>query len=133
MSRRPPRSTRTDTLFPYTTLFRSACDPARPVIGQGRGDGRQRPRRAVFRTRKLRRLFPPAAGPDAARRRVLSEPRHRQGRQTRRAGRARRSEEHTSELQTLMRTSYAVFCLKTKPAYTNNITLTQQQENITLS
>src|SRR3546814_9356002 len=75
MSRRPPRSTRTDTLFPYTTLFRSACDPARPVIGQGRGDGRQRPRRAVFRTRKLRRLFPPAAGPDAARRRVLSEPR----------------------------------------------------------
>src|SRR3546814_8998512 len=84
MIRRPPRSTRTDTLFPYTTLFRSAgggmslglvlrvevcTSPMR--IGSGRRD---------------------TAGPSAT----------------------KRSEEHTSELQSLMRISYAVFCLKKK-------------------
>src|SRR3546814_9273759 len=68
MIRRPPRSTHTDTLLPYTTLFRS-------VRGRGRGCGRRRWRGAP--------------------------------------GRAR-SEEHTSELQSLMRISYAVFCLKKK-------------------
>src|SRR3546814_10628417 len=72
MIRRPPRSTRTDTLFPYTTLFRST----RPCRGRT-GPGRQRVRHA-----------------------------------------AARSEEHTSELQSLMRISYAVFCLKKK---TNHI------------
>src|SRR3546814_1665235 len=74
MIRRPPRSTRTDTLFPYTTLFRS---PRRPPV---RG---QRP------------------GPRRRRARAPSSPRQR-------------SEEHTSELQSLMRISYAVFCLKKK-------------------
>src|SRR3546814_3482600 len=69
MIRRPPRSTRTDTLFPYTTLFRSRC----------RGRRRARRRRPSHRGR-----------------------------------RSRRSEEHTSELQSLMRISYAVFCLKKK-------------------
>src|SRR3546814_3479925 len=77
MIRRPPRSTRTDTLFPYTTLFRSAdgareiayiCDLLRPVSIAGRASPPHRPR----------------------------------------------SEEHTSELQSLMRISYAVFCLKKK-------------------
>src|SRR3546814_9749155 len=79
MIRRPPRSTRTDTLFPYTTLFRSL---------QGRR----------------------AAGHQLHRR-------HRPGRAARcanRQGAADRSEEHTSELQSLMRISYAVFCLKKK-------------------
>src|SRR3546814_3352617 len=90
MIRRPPRSTRTDTLFPYTTLFRSL--PARRDRGQPRraarlvqhpGDGAEGGARA--------------AGPD------------RGGHQE-----VRRSEEHTSELQSLMRISYAVFCLKKK-------------------
>src|SRR3546814_6737426 len=78
MIRRPPRSTRTDTLFPYTTLFRSV--DRNGEIGGGRGT------RAVGR-----------------RRQPLVEC----------SGR-RRSEEHTSELQSLMRISYAVFCLKKK-------------------
>src|SRR3546814_2424566 len=84
MIRRPPRSTRTDTLFPYTTLFRSQ-DAARAR------DPRCHP----------------------AAHRAGSDRRHRSARRT--AGRrAVRSEEHTSELQSLMRISYAVFCLKKK-------------------
>src|SRR3546814_5618678 len=74
MIRRPPRSTRTDTLFPYTTLFRSAA----------------------YRQQAEPGLCVAAS----ARRRVESG--------------AGRSEEHTSELQSLMRISYAVFCLKKK-------------------
>src|SRR3546814_4187913 len=80
MIRRPPRSTRTYTLFPYTTLFRStsACaQPSSPKYGRARNP--RNPRSA------------------AARR-----------------GETRRSEEHTSELQSLMRISYAAFCLKKK-------------------
>src|SRR3546814_16232075 len=72
MIRRPPRSTRTDTLFPYTTLFRSV-----EFIGR----------------------FEEALATEAARRGVHG---------------VIRSEEHTSELQSLMRISYAVFCLKKK-------------------
>src|SRR3546814_2123803 len=71
MIRRPPRSTRTDTLFPYTTLFRSPRIPGTP---------------------------PPWNGPSRLPRRLIIS----------------RSEEHTSELQSLMRISYAVFCLKKK-------------------
>src|SRR3546814_18904835 len=78
MIRRPPRSTRTDTLFPYTTLFRSGDPPAR------RSDG-----------------WSPPSWCSAAH---SGDP----------ARAAARSEEHTSELQSLMRTSYAVFCLKKK-------------------
>src|SRR3546814_5328217 len=85
MRRRPPRSTRTDTLFPYTTLFRS------PASRAGRAAGALRHRR------------PHGAG------RAVGGPRP-----ARRAGRDGRSEEHTSELQSLMRISYAVFCLKKK-------------------
>src|SRR3546814_5841784 len=86
MIRRPPRSTRTDTLFPYTTLFRS----------------RRRADRGVHQQRPamLRRIAPRPAPRD---RRGFSRP-------LRRA----RSEEHTSELQSLMSISYAVFCLKKK-------------------
>src|SRR3546814_2919970 len=72
MIRRPPRSTRTDTLFPYTTLFRSHRPHAQPIGG-------------------------PAGPLDGGR-----------------VAGAVRSEEHTSELQSLMRISYAVFCLKKK-------------------
>src|SRR3546814_3292281 len=96
MIRRPPRSTRTDTLFPYTTLFRSELGNAahRNAPLFGRADDRHRER--VF------------AGAFNA----CSEPQHvRFGKTLRRHD---RSEEHTSELQSLMRISYAVFCLKKK-------------------
>src|SRR3546814_976534 len=106
MIRRPPRSTRTDTLFPDTTLFRSR-HPARRADrrrGRPRSDPRcgrhDRPRGGIPRpddaddpTTSLgrwRQLVRPLLSPEA------------------------RSEEHTSELQSLMRISYAVFCLKKK-------------------
>src|SRR3546814_5687009 len=103
MIRRTPRSTRTDTLFPYTTLFRSAGAPHRP----GRADGRDHAGRRD-------------AWPRRGRGRRAGDRLH--------ARRPHRSEEHTSELQSLMRISYAVFCLKKKnltPTYNvmNYVTL----------
>src|SRR3546814_19934388 len=108
MIRRPPRTTRTYTLFPYTSLVRSL----RPV-DRGGGDHRagDRPgRNAARRGHAVRAVRPGdvVAAPQTAARR--------------RCGAARvtwdplqqRSEEHTSELQSLMRISYAVFCLKKK-------------------
>src|SRR3546814_6789782 len=99
MIRRPPRSTRTDTLFPTTTLFRS-LDSRHP------GDERpvdlaRKPRAEGFRERHRGET---GLGDDEAPGGVLVEP----------VDEARflaRSEEHTSELQSLMRISYAVFCL----------------------
>src|SRR3546814_5159526 len=109
MIRRPPRSTRTDTLFPYTTLFRSS-----------------RVEDQLARRRSVRRcaFLPTHARADA----LVRDPaqqrdaaigaRHHPGRSARRGGapveEIPRSEEHTSELQSLMRISYAVFCLKKK-------------------
>src|SRR3546814_19445723 len=90
MIRRPPRSTRTDTLFPYTPLFRS-------WRAGGRDGGRRCSR------------FGPRVLHDAA----LSS-------RTLRSFTLSRSEEHTSELQSLMRISYAVFCLKKKKARRRN-------------
>src|SRR3546814_8385071 len=96
MIRRPPRSTRTDTLFPYTTLFRSYPPHLRV----------ERRRHAEHDPRRWRRRHP------------ADPPRHeggegpRRGRQSDQRG--GRSEEHTSELQSLIRISYAVFCLKKK-------------------
>src|SRR3546814_8991842 len=101
MIRRPPISTRTDTLFPYTTLFRSGQD--RPV---GLSRNRRRARRG---DRRSCRGSPGRARP--------GEPRCRErqfGSAAPQPGRKFRSEEHTSELQSLMRISYAVFCLKKK-------------------
>src|SRR3546814_9534318 len=102
MIRRPPRSTRTDTLFPYTTLFRSLDRPDRRE--DERPAFRQRP--DVFEDRE--RL-------PGERHLVRLAHLHARGRDAPN----RRSEEHTSELQSLMRISYAVFCLKKK---TNNTT-----------
>src|SRR3546814_5720001 len=82
MIRRPPRSTRTDTLFPYTTLFRSTSS-AWERRRQGIGYSHDRSHRSV---------------PNLLSSRIEEN----------------RSEEHTSELQSLMRISYAVFCLKKK-------------------
>src|SRR3546814_5319417 len=105
MIRRPPRSTRTDPLFPYTTLFRSHA-PARRRRARPHRDARMdaNRRRAAGSARGL-----PARG--RQRPRLL----HRQpGRPFGVVAAAARSEEHTSELQSLMRNSYAVFCLKKK-------------------
>src|SRR3546814_2708593 len=97
MIRRPPRSTRTDTLFPYTTLFRSVHAMAREIIGE---ETRQ-PFGITPRTQQL-------AGKQQA---DLATQRSQRGSQF---AADERSEEHTSELQSLMRISYAVFCLKKK-------------------
>src|SRR3546814_2831378 len=92
MIRRPPRSTRTDTLFPYTTLFRSArstkCNCGRNMVRCRREDAAA----PVPRASKGKVNLASKAKPQTK----------------------RRSEEHTSELQSLMRISYAVFCLKKK-------------------
>src|SRR3546814_7354163 len=92
MIRRPPRSTRTDTLFPYTTLFRSHRILGHRGTGAGHG--------AAARAPTVRKI---AVG-------CLADRRHQH-----------RSEEHTSELQSLMRISYAVFCLKKKKQNTNRV------------
>src|SRR3546814_1877292 len=97
MIRRPPRSTRTDTLFPYTTLFRSA--PSASIFPNSQPFQRQFLSAARFRYPEL---FRGTRTPPTSARRPASY------------SRKGRSEEHTSELQSLMRISYAVFCLKTK-------------------
>src|SRR3546814_1093870 len=89
MIRRPPRSTRTDTLFPYTTLFRSA-----------QGSGQQE-----FVQLQLQGIIGEY---------LQAQARSNADEQTAARQTAVRSEEHTSELQSLMRISYAVFCLKKK-------------------
>src|SRR3546814_2442626 len=96
MIRRPPRSTRTDTLFPYTTLFRSID---RAELARIELDRYRRPTRAHHAGERVGRHIG-----------------ERQCRNLRRVAVAQhaRSEEHTSELQSLMRISYAVFCLKKK-------------------
>src|SRR3546814_10580976 len=115
MIRRPPGSTRTDTLFPYPTLFRSrrrAQDLERDHAVDQPEEGLQRqPHRLRLGEPRLqvRRLQRPLQHPGRVR-----QPRVRSGvRLDLRAG-PERSEEHTSELQSLMRISYAVFCLKNK-------------------
>src|SRR3546814_5779906 len=118
MIRRPPGATRTDTLFPYTTLFRArpgdfaAGRPA--AAGRGHRPARlARPRLRDAGGLVAVRRRPAARAERAAPRRAVG--RAVAGRRLRR-GRdgLRRSEEHTSELQSLMRISYAVFCLKKK-------------------
>src|SRR3546814_4894902 len=109
MIRRPPRSTRTDTLFPYTPLFRAPRD--RHIAAHRRGLGRRgprerRPRRDVRGRRAAAQLEPRAQAAAVRRRAAGHAPLGR--------GLEGRSEEHTSALQSLLRISYAVFCLKKK-------------------
>src|SRR3546814_6037982 len=106
MIRRPPRSTRTHTLFPYTTLFRS---PSRARVHGGMVWRRLQSRR--YQSRRNQRSHPVKAAPEIGY--LFSGVMMRLAAALRRAA-IRRSEEHTSELQSLMRTSYAVFCLKKK-------------------
>src|SRR3546814_5322256 len=102
MIRRPPRSTRTDTLFPYTTLFRSLAS-----LGQAEVPVLRRLRVAFFSTgNELRSIGEPLDEGC-----VYDSNRYTLHGMLQRHG---RSEEHTSELQSLMRISYAVFCLKKK-------------------
>src|SRR3546814_4189572 len=106
MIRRPPSSTRTDTLFPYTTLFRSrhGCLPSRGACpGRGAAVSEARAQTRPCRLAVIARWEMPA-----------SAQRPRVGPAGAIPGKLARSEEHTSELQSLMRISYAVFCLKKK-------------------
>src|SRR3546814_13680068 len=105
MIRRPPRSTRTDTLFPYTTLFRSAM-----LVAIQRCNG---PRSWVAEHPLVRLVVTQKYGRRSAS--MRSSPKMA----------CNRSEEHTSELQSLMRISYAVFCLKKKKTET-----TEQQPEL---
>src|SRR3546814_13432577 len=104
MIRRPPRSTRTDTLFPYTTLFRSALSwPQRHVAF----------RRAVRWERQRSAALPGRDRPGLAMT-FHHNPENGACDMISQSPKPTRSEEHTSELQSLMRISYAVFCLKKK-------------------
>src|SRR3546814_7457616 len=106
MIRRPPRSTRTDTLFPYTTLFRSASYAAGVITP------------STSTTDSFSTTSPTAQQPQSAPT-VFDVDRDFQT--------VTRSEEHTSELQSLMRISYAVFCLKKKKkTIDNRKTITKQ-------
>src|SRR3546814_2408828 len=106
MIRRPPRSTRTDTLFPYTTLFRS-----RPCVsGQGRRGAKSGPR-APYPC-GLSCIQHPLGVDDMHLRSDHGDKVRAAHRQEIAVEVVERSEEYTSELQSLMRRSYAVFCLK---------------------
>src|SRR3546814_7078824 len=124
MIRRPPRSTRTDTLFPYTTLFRSATSSGGSVAAScsarcrsGRGvviGGWDSPRQSLVRRGQVGDDVVERDAVGARReaeRHAMLQHRVRQSQYVLDRG---RSEEHTSELQSLMRNSYAVFCLKKK-------------------
>src|SRR3546814_3893403 len=120
MIRRPPRSTRTDTLFPYTTLFRSpgAQCPAgvRRASRAGNTGGLGGGQGVVHQ-----QADPSAVGVGHQRFRALAGDAAADG----------RSEEHTSELQSLMRISYAVFCLKKKKNYKLLHSQTHPRQNLT--
>src|SRR3546814_7921379 len=94
MIRRPPRSTRTDTLFPYTTLFRSLLNKLPSCLNEG-----------LLSNNQIAQILTNYIEKNGELRASFVE---------RLVSRMERSEEHTSELQSLMRISYAVFCLKQK-------------------
>src|SRR3546814_10810719 len=105
MIRRPPRSTRTDTLFPYTTIFRSPARQGRRPVPVPGGHAWRAAQRGADRLHRAHLLVPAAV-----------------------AGLGDRSEEHTSELQSLMRISYAVFCLKKKKHITHSCSHTHEMK-----
>src|SRR3546814_2837659 len=123
MIRRPPRSSRTYTLFPYTTLFRSQ------LCGQREGhDDEQRPHPAPAEPDREPRAELIARDIGGGHRKAeqpqdMAADDHRE--------QPRRSEEHTSELQSLMRISYAVFCLNKKKKQAYNIQNTTQHNDTT--
>src|SRR3546814_9155786 len=123
MLRRPQGSTRTDTLFPYTTLFRSLERLARVGVGGEEGLDRQLGHRDVEGRAE--------GGQGAEERELVAVDGREVHRQEEHPGRIVRSEEHTSELQSLMRISYAVFCLKKKKQtiITNESTILLRRNN----
>src|SRR3546814_7906319 len=125
MRRRPPSSTRTDTLFPYTTLFRSdpsvdeeggdrRGDGKSRQVGAGQAKGGDRDKSRQHRPGDQRTQFEALAGQadDDCAQKIANIGRDEHPARLRRVETQVRSEEHTSELQSLMRLSYAVFCLK---------------------
>src|SRR3546814_3376664 len=102
MIRRPPISTRTDTLFPYTTLFRSDKPTEDETRSMETLDAEYRQNEVRYRAA------------------LIAEDTERRG--------SARSEEHTSELQSLMRISYAVFCLKQKQRQMHSTKIYEQQQ-----
>src|SRR3546814_9156520 len=113
MLRRPPRSTPTDTLFPYTSLFRSAADPRRRGAVHRHVPGQVADEGGCDAQPQQRTDLRPARGDQRLRQVPAERQRAERAGEHRKRGDAR-SEEHTSELQSLMRISYAVFCLKKK-------------------
>src|SRR3546814_2073305 len=114
MIRRPPRSTRTDTLFPYTTLFRSRGDQPGAVSGH---DGKSQDRSLMPEGSGAQRSAAPfclSSGITNSQTAPVGGKLSFTSAFSWRAISFSRSEEHTSELQSLMRISYAVFCLKKK-------------------
>src|SRR3546814_1354483 len=131
MIRRPPRSTRTDTLFPYTTLFRSHSELI--ILDEPTGGLSESERRRLFEqmrrlksrgtsllwvTHHLEELVGMADAVTVLRDGALVDTVDGSEAEPERI--VRRSEEHTSELQSLMRISYAVFCLKQKTKYNSH-------------
>src|SRR3546814_9089040 len=108
MIRRPPKSTRTDTLFPYTTLFRSSKGVASPALKSALAPPLDYIEGAKKTHSKINELAGGGASP------AMTHPCVTSYDAPLRHSWQSRSEEHTSELQSLMRISYAVFCLKKK-------------------
>src|SRR3546814_1684385 len=108
MIRRPPRSTRTDKLFPYTTIFRSieSIEPYAQLLDQAHGGDHYAKALAI----QAEKVHDSSKTPSARLLQALRD----QNLSLHDYSLKRRSEEHTSELQSLMRISYAVFCLKKK-------------------
>src|SRR3546814_3523866 len=121
MKRPPPKSTRTDTLVPYTTLFRSAYLDQRLLVDKQLVEARRALEDCDLEFRKLEQQRHLAEQGLASLREGLSEKRlAAQALQLRAEQLAERSEEHTSELQSLMRISYDVFCSHTTHTHSNS-------------
>src|SRR3546814_6642594 len=121
MRRRPPRSTRTDTLFPYTTLCRSGIASAVTSPGAYSVMSSQS---ISDRPRAMRQATKTSAGAVAYPGMLVAS-----GEKKRASRNRARSEEHTSELQSLMRISYAVFCLKNNKQNNQKNKRTDKHEN----
>src|SRR3546814_6906857 len=123
MKRRPPRFTRTDTLFPYTTLFRSQLALHLPFFGVAEYIERAAAQAAQLREQFERREHPRPVFLLLQLALGVALGQQRRGEvEVQLVVAVKRSEEHTSELQSLMRISYAVFCLKKKKKNTQNST-----------
>src|SRR3546814_4767202 len=120
MRRRPPRSTRTDTLFPYTTLFRSLGSGCPRSAAHSQRIGKK----YAYQVVSLQPFLKPSMNSSICSVLLKRYPTPSNRTIDRCRRNQLRSEEHTSELQSLMRISYAVFCLNKKNSITNTIRIT---------